>query len=83
MVQTAHTVHKNTEKAPFYLYSDEAQHVAAKHHYRPTNKAILDEYKEFDQNVNLITIEHFGGWENAQKTHFSEYGIFDQIYEKN
>ena len=66
-----------------YLYSDEAQHVAAKHHYRPTNKAILDEYKEFDQNVNLITIEHFGGWENAQKTHFSEYGIFDQIYEKN
>lgn len=66
-----------------YLYSDEAQHVAARHHYRPTNKAILDEYKEFDQNVNLITIEHFGGWENAQKTHFSEYGIFDQIYEKN
>ena len=66
-----------------YLYSDEAQLVAAKHHYRPTNKAILDEYKEFDQNVNLITIEHFGGWENAQKTHFSEYGIFDQIYEKN
>ena len=66
-----------------YLYSDEAQHIAARHHYRPTNKAILDEYKEFDQNVNLITIEHFGGWENAQKTHFSEYGIFDQIYEKN
>ena len=65
-----------------YLYSDEAQHVAAKHHYRPTNKAILDEYKEFDQKVNLITIEHFGGWDKAQKTHFANGAIFDQIYEK-
>ena len=65
-----------------YLYSDEGQQIAAKHHYRPSNKAILDQFKEFNQNVNLITIEHFGGWDNAQKMHFSEYGIFDQIYEK-
>jgi sulfate transport system substrate-binding protein len=39
-----------------YLYSDEGQHIAAKNHYRPSNKAILDQYKEFDQNVNLISI---------------------------
>ena len=65
-----------------YLYSDEAQHVAAKHHYRPTNKTILDEYKDFDQNVKLITIDHFGGWDKAQKTHFADGGLFDQIYEK-
>ena len=65
-----------------YLYSDEAQHVAAKHHYRPTNKAILDQYKDFDQNVKLITIDYFGGWDKAQKTHFADGGIFDQIYEK-
>jgi sulfate transport system substrate-binding protein len=65
-----------------YLYSDEAQRVAAKHHYRPTNKAILDEYKEFDQNVNLIAIEHFGGWDKAQAKHFADGAIFDQIYEK-
>lgn len=65
-----------------YLYSDEGQQIAAKHHYRPSNKAILDQFKEFNQNINLITIEHFGGWDNAQKMHFSEYGIFDQIYEK-
>lgn len=65
-----------------YLYSDEGQQIAAKHHYRPSNKAILDQHKEFDQNVNLITIEHFGGWDKAQKTHFNEHGIFDQIYEK-
>ena len=66
-----------------YLYSDEGQHIAAKHHYRPSNKAILNQYKEFDQNVNLITIEHFDGWEKTQKTHFADGGIFDQINKKN
>ena len=65
-----------------FLYSDEGQHIAAKNHYRPSNKAILDQYKEFDQNVNLIDISYFGGWDKAQSTHFSNGGIFDQIYEK-
>ena len=65
-----------------YLYSDEGQQIAAKHHYRPSNKAIFDQSKEFDQNINLITIEHFGGWEKTQSKHFADGGIFDQIYEK-
>ena len=65
-----------------YLYSDEGQHIAAKNHYRPSNKEILAQYKEFDPNVNLISIERFGGWDKAQSTHFSNGGIFDQIYEK-
>lgn len=65
-----------------FLYSDEAQHLAAQNHYRPSNKAILDQYKEFDQNVNLVTVEDFGGWAKAQGTHFSNGGVFDQIYEK-
>ena len=65
-----------------YLYSDEGQHIAAKNHYRPSNKEILAQYKEFDPNVNLVSIDRFGGWDKAQKTHFSNGGIFDQIYEK-
>ena len=65
-----------------YLYSDEGQHIAAKNHYRPSNKEILAQYKEFDPNVNLVSIERFGGWDKAQNTHFSNGGIFDQIYEK-
>ena len=65
-----------------YLYSDEGQHIAAKNHYRPSNKEILAQYKEFDPNVNLISIERVGGWDKAQNTHFSNGGIFDQIYEK-
>ena len=65
-----------------YLYSDEGQHIAAKNHYRPSNKEILAQYKEFDPNVNLFSIDRFGGWDKAQNTHFSNGGIFDQIYEK-
>ena len=65
-----------------YLYSDEGQHIAAKNHYRPSNKEILAQYKEFNPNVNLISIERFSGWDKAQGTHFSNGGIFDQIYEK-
>ena len=65
-----------------YLYSDEGQHIAAKNHYRPSNKEILAQYKEFDPNVNLVSIERFGGWDKAQGTHLSNGGIFDQIYEK-
>ena len=66
-----------------YLYSDAAQRIAAKHYYRPTNSEILKEYADvFDLNIDLVSIQDFGGWDEAQKVHFSEGGIFDQIYEK-
>ena len=66
-----------------YLYSDEAQRIAGDNYYRPSNPDILKEYADvFDFNVNLVTIQDFGGWEEAQKTHFADGGIFDKIYEK-
>lgn len=66
-----------------YLYSDEAQRIAAENYYRPSNEAILQEYKDkFDLNINLATINDFGGWDKAQSTHFADGGVFDQIYEK-
>ncbi|MGN0469328.1 MAG: sulfate ABC transporter substrate-binding protein [Acutalibacteraceae bacterium] len=66
-----------------YLYSDEAQRIAGDNYYRPSNEKILEEYKDtFDLNINLVTIKDFGGWDNAQKTHFADGGVFDQIYEK-
>ena len=66
-----------------YLYSDEAQRIAGDNYYRPSNPDILKEYADvFDLNVNLLTIQDFGGWEEAQKTHFADGGIFDKIYEK-
>ncbi len=66
-----------------YLYSDEAQRIAGDNYYRPSNQEILQEYSSvFDLNINLVTINDFGGWTAAQETHFADGGIFDQIYEK-
>ena len=64
-----------------YLYSDEGQEIAAKNYYRPRNKEIAEKYKDTFEDVNLVTIDDvFGGWQKAQKTHFADGGIFDQIY---
>ena len=66
-----------------YLYSDEAQRIAGNNYYRPYNKEILKEYSDvFDLNINLVTINDFGGWDETQKKHFADGGIFDKIYEK-
>lgn len=65
-----------------YLYSDEAQRIAAENYYRPYNKDILNEYADtFDLDINLVTINDFGGWDEAQEKHFADGGIFDKIYE--
>lgn len=66
-----------------YLYSDEAQRIAGDNYYRPSNEKILKEYEDvFDLDINLVTIKDFGGWDKAQKTHFADGGVFDQIYEE-
>lgn len=66
-----------------YMYSNEAQEIAARHYYRPTSKPIASKYAAQFPKLKLFTInEVFGGWQNAQKTHFSDGGIFDQIYGK-
>jgi sulfate transport system substrate-binding protein len=66
-----------------YLYSDEAQRIAGDNYYRPSNEEILQEYADtFDLDINLVTIQDFGGWDEAQKTHFADGGVFDQIYEE-
>lgn len=78
---------KNTREAAAeylrYLYSDEAQRIAAQYYYRPTNQKILQEYEEvFDLNMKLVKISDFGGWKEVQQKHFSDGGIFDQIYDQ-
>ncbi len=61
-----------------YLYSPEGQEIAAKHYYRPRDAKVAAKYAK----VNLITIDEvFGGWDKAQKAHFSDGGSFDKIYE--
>lgn len=66
-----------------YLYSDEAQHIAGDNYYRPSDPDILAEYADkFDLDVELVTINDFGGWDAAQAKHFADGGVFDEIYEK-
>ncbi len=64
-----------------YWYTEEAQDIAARNYYRPTNPGLIKKYVDAFPKVELFRIDEvFGGWTKAQKVHFSEGGIFDQIY---
>ena len=64
-----------------YLYTPEGQEIAAKHYYRPRNQNVAAKYAQQFPKVTLFTIDEvFGGWAKAQKTHFADGGVFDQIY---
>lgn len=66
-----------------YLYSDVGQEIAGRNYYRPRNPAVAAKYAGVFPKLELFTItEVFGGWTQAQKTHFADGGVFDQIYEK-
>jgi sulfate/thiosulfate-binding protein len=64
-----------------YWYSKEGQEIAARNSYRPRDPEIAKEYENSFTKLDLFTIDDvFGGWAKAQKEHFSEGGVFDQIY---
>jgi sulfate transport system substrate-binding protein len=64
-----------------YLYSPEGQEIAARNFYRPIDAKVAARYEKQFPKVNLFTIDEvFGGWTKAQKTHFADGGVFDQIY---
>jgi sulfate transport system substrate-binding protein len=64
-----------------YLYGDEGQEIIAKNYYRPRDPAVAKRYAAVFPAIKLFTIDElFGGWQKAQKTHFEDNGIYDQIY---
>jgi sulfate/thiosulfate-binding protein len=64
-----------------FLYSPEGQEIAGKHFYRPRSAAAAAKYNRQFSKLNLVTIDEvFGGWQKAQKIHFNDGGVFDQIY---
>lgn len=66
-----------------YLYSAEGQEIAGKHYYRPRDQKAAAKYANQFSKVKLFSIDEvFGGWQKAQKTHFSDGGTFDQIIVK-
>ncbi len=63
-----------------YLYTPEAQEIIAKNYYRPRDPKVAAKYASQFAKVKLFTIdEAFGGWQKAQKAHFNDGGVFDQI----
>jgi sulfate transport system substrate-binding protein len=66
-----------------FLYSPEAQELAAKHFYRPRNPEVAAKYEKQFPKLRLFTIEEkFGSWSEVQKRHFDDGGVFDTIYSK-
>lgn len=66
-----------------YHFTEEGQEIAAKHHLRPRLASIAAKHTAGFPKLDLFTIDEiFGGWKQAQKVHFSDGGIFDQIYAK-
>ena len=62
-----------------YLYSKEGQEIIARHYYRPRDPEIAAQYAARFPKLELATIADFGGWDNAQRVHFRDGGVFDQI----
>jgi sulfate transport system substrate-binding protein len=66
-----------------YLYTPEGQEIAARNFYRPISPTVANAYARQFPKLNLFNIDEvFGGWTAAQKTHFSDGGVFDQIYSR-
>ena len=65
-----------------YLYTVEGQEIAARNYYRPRLKEVADKYADKFPKITLFTIDEVsGGWSKAQPQHFSDGGVFDQIYQ--
>ena len=74
---------KQAEAYLQYLYTEEGQEIAAQNYYRPTNEKVAKKYAAQFPKVKLLTIDDIaGGWTKAQRTHFADGGVFDQIYQR-
>jgi sulfate/thiosulfate-binding protein len=64
-----------------FLYTETAQQIAAKHHFRPRSQKVLAESGDRFPSIQLFTVDEIaGGWHKAHEVHFAEDGLFDQIY---
>jgi sulfate/thiosulfate-binding protein len=84
VVQKVARKHKTEALAKAYLeflYTPEGQELAARNYYRPRLEATATKYAAQFPKVELMTIQQLGGWTTAQKTHFADGGVFDQIYQ--
>jgi len=79
VVDRKHT-RKEAEAYLNWLYSDEGQEIAARHDIRPRSEKVLAAHAKQFPKVSTFTVdEAFGSWKSAQKTHFDDGGVYDQI----
>ncbi len=64
-----------------HLYDKDAQELVVKHYYRPSDPLVATAHAAQFPKLNLLTIQDFGGWKDAQKKHFDDGGTFDQMYQ--
>ncbi|MGI4717659.1 MAG: sulfate ABC transporter substrate-binding protein [Janthinobacterium lividum] len=64
-----------------FLYTDEGQDIIAKNYYRPAVERHAKKYASQFPSIKLFQIAELGGWTQAQKAHFADGGVFDQIYQ--
>jgi sulfate/thiosulfate transport system substrate-binding protein len=77
-----HGTRKAAEAYLEFLYTPEAQEIAAKNFYRPQLAEVAKKHADQFPKIDLFTIDDvFGGWKKAQATHFADGGVFDQIYQ--
>ena len=85
VVDRVATKHRTKTIAQAYLdhlYSPEGQEIAARHYYRPRLQDVAAKYAEQFPKLTLFTVDEvFGGWAKAQRTHFADGAVFDQIYQ--
>ena len=82
-VADKHGTRKQAQAYLEHLYSDEGQELIARHYFRPRSDKVLRAHAASFPPLKLFTVgEIFGGWQNAQKVHFADGGLFDQIYLK-
>ena len=77
-----HGTRKQAEAYLRWLYTAQGQRLAVKHHYRPSEPALVPaaELKKFPKVAQVTVQDAFGGWKKAQKEHFADGGFFDRIY---
>lgn len=64
-----------------FLYTPEAQDIIGANYYRPRDPQAAAKYARQFHKLNLVTVDgEFGGWQKAQKTHFLDGGVFDQVF---
>ncbi|MFY7982919.1 MAG: sulfate ABC transporter substrate-binding protein, partial [Burkholderiaceae bacterium] len=71
---------KQAEAYLQFLYTEAGQELAAKHHIRPRDPKVLARHAKSFPKVNTFTVDEvFGGWSRAQKEHFNDGGLYDQV----